>query len=144
MEDLDLTELRSLAIALNTALSPRFDQEQQLLGGDLFLGRSYKQTSRIFLSYNPGGRGTFKFKTGLCDINFWDHPDSGYRFWSNCRSYINAVPELHGWMDLTAVGFCSPWRTVGEVEFKRLNNTVDGELYKSSGKIVRMLGVVKK
>jgi hypothetical protein len=42
-------------------------------------------------------------------------------------------------MDRATVGFCLPWRTKGEKEFKKLNTSLDGELYRRSGEIVRKL-----
>lgn len=131
--------IQNLAAASNQALSARFDQDQQSLGGDLFLGRSYNETPRVFLGYNPGGQGKYVFKTSLCERNFWDHSDPPCDNWANCKFFVNAAPGLHDWLDRATVGFCSPWRTKGEKEFKRLNTSLDGELYRRSGEIVNML-----
>jgi hypothetical protein len=139
MEISDLAQIQNLAIACNEALSPRFSQEQRSLGGDLFLGRYYGESPRIFLGYNPGGQGEYEFKTSLCKINFWDDPAPAYHYWCSCKFFVNAAPGLHDWLDRATVGFCSPWRTRGEKEFRQLNRSLGGELYWRSAELVRML-----
>lgn len=99
----DLTELQKLAIASDVALARRFSPEQRALGGDLFLGNSYNVTPRVFLSFNPGGGGEYKFKTGLRNINFWDQPNPQDPFWLNCSFFVNAVPGLHEWLGQATV-----------------------------------------
>lgn len=134
-----LPEIQNVAAASNETLRARFTQDQRLLGGNLFLGRWYEETGRIFLGYNPGGQGTFEFNMSLEEKNFWDRRDSGERYWEHCNFFINAVPGLHEWLDRATVGFCSPWRTWGNGEFKRLNTSLEGELYRQSGKILKLL-----
>lgn len=139
MEISDLAQIQNLAIASNEALAARFSREQRSLGGDLFLGKSYEQSPRIFLGYNPGGQGEYEFKTGLREINFWDDPAPPYRYWRNCKFFVNTPPGLHQWLDRATVGFCSPWRTRGEKEFRQLDRSLCGELYRRSGELVLML-----
>ena len=139
MEISDLAQIQNLARASNEALAPRFSQEQRSLGGDLFLGKYYEKSPRIFLGYNPGGQGDYEFKTALCEINFWDEPAPPYHYWCMCKFFVNAAPGLHDWLDHATVASCSPWRTRGQKEFEQLNTSLGGELYRRSGEIVRML-----
>jgi hypothetical protein len=136
--DFKVKRLQRLAQDYNTKLITEFPDVNFASGGNLFLGKHYCKSNRIFLSLNPGGKPD-DFKTNLEQWNFWDCPNSGYAFWANCRFFVKAAEGLHDWIGLVTAAFCSPWRTLDGKKLQRLNTETNGELFRHSGELVRRL-----
>lgn len=126
-------------------LATRFDSElgltdaQKKLGGDLFLGKFYAKSPRIFLGLNPGGSELNDFCTKLWDDNFWNTPELCKPYWPNCRKFLDAAPGLRDWMDEATVSFCVPWRTKGDVELRKLNKMTGEKVASFSGQLIRAM-----
>jgi len=135
-----LLDLQQLAQRYNQKLIAEFPTANFARGGDLFLGKHYCQSNRIFLGLNPGGDEPHAFKTDLREGgNFWDDPDSGYRYWENCKLFVNGAKGLHDWITSATVAYCCPWRTRNQTELYKLNDQTGGRLFQYCGELLRRL-----
>jgi hypothetical protein len=136
-----LEELQRLAQEYNRKLIDEFPRLKFLSkGGDLFLGKHYCESSRIFLGLNPGGREAKPFKTDLREEgNFWDDPNREYPYWKNCRSFVKPGSRLHEWITTATVAYCCPWRTRDGRELYKLDAQTGGRLFQYCGELLRRL-----
>lgn len=134
-------ELQRLAREYNRKLIKEFPALNfASRGGDLFLGKYYCQSSRIFLGVNPGGGEPNPFKTDLRKKgNFWDDSNPQYPYWRNCKLFVNAASGLHEWMTTATVAYCCPWRTRNTPELHKLNSQTGGRLLGYCGELLRRM-----
>ncbi len=133
-----LKEIQELARQLDKKLREEFKDEWFAKGGNLILGKYYARSNRIFLGLNPGGDGkSFNVEKEL--DNFWDCGDPEYRYWENCKTFVNAAVGLHEWITHATAGFCCPWRTMDQAGLKELNRKTQGRLFEYSGQLLLKL-----
>jgi hypothetical protein len=137
----DVEELQRLAQECNRKLIDEFPALNfASRGGDLFLGKHYCESGRIFLGLNPGGGEPNLFKTDLRKKgNFWDDPNREYPYWKNCRLFVNSASGLHEWITTATVAHCCPWRTRDGRELRKVNAQTDGRLYEYCGELLGRL-----
>ena len=109
----ELQEIQDLAMSYDERLRKEFPKEVTA-GGNLFLGKHYRASPKIFLSLNPGTyrAGTIKpFEVELRQYNRpWEKPEK-YAFWRNCTRFVSSSPGLADWIEDATSTFVIPWRS---------------------------------
>lgn len=117
---MSLIEVQKLAIQRNEELG------NPELGGQLFLGKYYKESDILFLALNPGlwnfghpqveyvlkNFGSMPFWTNLLHQNvLLEGEETDFSFWNNCREFFSFIPEVRKEMQLATFSFLVPWRS---------------------------------
>lgn len=110
-----LEEIQTLARFYHQQLCGEFGSEAVAAGGNLFLGKYYAASHKIFLSLNPGTyrAGDIKpFVVKLGEHNGpWGNPSSEFAFWRNCRFFFSYPSGLADWIEDATSTFVIPWRS---------------------------------
>jgi len=148
-----LQEIQSLASELNNKLIQDFPSlvsdstnhlvpEAPINGGNLFAGKYYAESSKLFISLNPGPvEGNDKFDIDFSENNwYWDNPErEKYGFWRNSNDFFQSVPAFNTWMIMGQVTstFLIPWRTDISNNLPKYPE-LEKLVWQYSGRIVRL------
>ena len=110
-----LEEIQALATFHHQQLIREFGPEAVAAGGNLFLGKYYVASDRIFLSLNPGTYRTGHINPFVVKLRGdnapWGHPSSKFAFWLNCTFFFGCSSGLANWIEEATSTFAIPWRS---------------------------------
>lgn len=139
----NLVELQLMAQGFNSRLVKEFGETMFKEGGDLFLGRYYGESDKIYFGINPGstGRDEDPFKVCLESRNGFNppfrHEGSDIGYWKRWKTFLSKHHDLDEWFNGRVTStFLSPWRTENFRKLKKLNGDSKGELYKLSSQLL--------
>lgn len=139
-----LKDIQNFSEQLNHKLCDDFTYKrvnQLVSGGNLFLGKCYAESDKLFITFNPGRskENSDKFNISLSPYNrYWDnYEDKKYSFWRNSRLFFKSQ-LLKSWINNATSTFLVPWRTNS---IASLNNDPElkKRIYEYSGQIVRKM-----
>lgn len=143
-----LCEIRRMAERFHGELESTSEPGLLRLGGNLFLGRYYAESDRIYFGLNPGltDADCADFEVGLLERNDFNIPfnnpkdyDRQFPYGRNWTRFLSQHPDLRNWFnDRVTSSFLSPWRTE-RGGLKRLNRVTDGRVYRFSGMLVQRM-----
>lgn len=143
-----LNQIQQMALEFNRLLIAN-GEERFKRGGNLFLGRYYAESDRLYFGIKPGltGRERDDFLVCLEDNDQYNRPfnnpekfnrDNPYG--KNFSAFLNANPRLKEWFNhrVTSTFLC-PWRAKDMPELRKLNRDTGGKVYEYSGQLVRKM-----
>jgi len=140
-----LEEIQTLAKLYDGELRKRFGSDAVAAGGNLFLGKYYAASDKIFFGLNPGTYPFFKpgdrnpFIVNLpTDNGPWGNPSSPFTYWRNCTFFFSSSACLSSWIADATSTFLIPWRSRNLAELWRYRNLAE-QIYKYSGALVRKM-----
>jgi hypothetical protein len=127
------------------------------LGGEVFLGRRFREAKILHLGLNPGvpswkkeelkEKGSLTFETDLWDFDplLEEDPSGekiGDKYWKNARIFFNANPTLKAEMKKAVFSFLIPWRSK---DFASLEARADYQEIKeeSLSLLEKIIGIVE-
>lgn len=141
-----LNEIQKMAKDFNESLLPDFERIGFNSGGNLFLGRFYAESDRIYFGLNPGPthRPEDPFLTCLEDGDAFNGPfrnssdfNTDNPFGREFQRFLTAHPDLDQWFNnkVTSTFLC-PWRTENRNALYRLNKDTGDKLFQYSSQLV--------
>jgi len=110
-----LEEIQTLARFYHQQLCREFGSEAVAAGGNLFLGKYYAASRKIFLSLNPGTYRAGDIKPFVVKPREhngpWGNPSSEFAFWRNCTFFFSCPSGLADWIEDATSTFVIPWRS---------------------------------
>lgn len=110
-----LEEIQALATFYHQQLCREFGTEAVAAGGNLFLGKYYAASHKIFLSLNPGTYKVGDIKPFIVKLGEhngpWGDSSSKFAFWQNCRFFFGCPSGLANWIEDATSTFAIPWRS---------------------------------
>jgi hypothetical protein len=144
-----LTEIQQMALGFNQRLTGEFGETYFRVGGNLFLGRFYARSDRIYFGLNPGSVGeNCEFVARLEDDNGFNQPfrnpekfNREFRFGGNWQRFLEENEELNEWFNNKVTStFLVPWRTANvRPELYRLNSNTKGRVFEYSANLVKKM-----
>ncbi len=141
-----LREIEEMAGDFNHRLLPDFGRTGFSHGGNLFLGRFYAESDRIYFGLNPGltGRPKDPFLTCLEDDDGFNRPfrnpdefNKNFQFGREFQRFLAAHPDIDRWFnDKVTSTFLCPWRTRDRNALYKLNDSTEDKLFKYSSQLV--------
>ncbi len=139
----NLAEIQEMAQRFHRSLVDEFGEANFIQGGDLFLGRYYGESDRIYFGINPGAtnRDEDPFKTGLETREGFNppfrHEGSDIGNWNKWKGFLSKHRGLDEWFNnkVTSTFLC-PWRTKNGEVFEKLNRATKDKLYQYSSQLV--------
>lgn len=134
-----LEEIQTLAKFYDLQLRKKFGSDAVAAGGNLFLGKYYAASDKIFFGLNPGtykagNRNPFIVELRR-DNGPWGHRSSQFPYWRNCTFFFDSSTRLSSWIADATSTFLIPWRSCNLAELRRQRNLAE-QIYKYSGSLI--------
>jgi hypothetical protein len=146
-----LKEIQKMAEDFNESLQPDFKRIGFNSGGNLFLGRFYAESDRIYFGLNPGPthRPEDPFLTRLEDNDGFNSPfrnssnfNTDNPFGREFQRFLTAHPDLDQWFNKKVTSaFLCPWRTkdrnaLYKLNDSKVNDSTKDKLFRFSSQLV--------